>query len=46
MEKLITKKQTIEAKIFKQEEDLKKSKDALKKINADIKAAEKKAAKK
>ena len=46
MEKLITKKQAIEAKISKQEENLKKSKDALKKINADIKAAEKKAAKK
>ena len=42
MEKLTAKKESINAKIAKQEEALKKSKDSLKAINAEIKKAEKK----
>ena len=42
MEKMLIKKEVICAKIAKQEEALKKSKDSLKAINAEIKKAEKK----
>ena len=42
MEKMLIKKEAICAKIAKQEEALKKSKDSLKTINAEIKKAEKK----
>lgn len=42
MENLIAKKEAITAKIAKREEALKKSKDSLKAINAEIKKAEKK----
>ena len=45
MEKMLIKKEAICAKIAKQEEALKKSKEQLKAINAELKAAEKKAAK-
>ena len=42
MDKLLVKKEAITAKIAKQEEALKKSKESLKAINAEIKKAEKK----
>ena len=42
MDKLLVKKEAITAKVAKQEEALKKSKDQLKAINAEMKTAAKK----